>query len=394
MNQQTGKSLQTKVKTGLVKLFLLVFSVILISQAATLFAQETITVSGKVTNMSENGDPLDGLSVILHENSDELLGETEYQLSENSEFIFEDIIYDPNKQYGVSIIFKGALYGVNLDLSMGSVSDLEIQVFESIRSDELLKASLVSILINDVNTETKSVSILEIVKLVNDSDLTYVPGPAPMQLLRFSLPEGSYNLMIDSSLITAEIFQVDKGFGISASLPPGEHDIFFSYDMPYDSGKYELSKNLRYGADILRVVSPVDLVDIGDTSHGDFEEALIGERKYNVLEVTDITKGETLMLSIEDLPMPSTSQRFSSAFKSIRWELAVPVALGIIVIFSAGSIIWLNSRNKSDSTSEDIAIDKPEIAMLIELKQMYAEGKITEEEYQHKTEIIKKILDE
>jgi len=200
--------------------------------------------------------------------------------------------------------------------------------------------------------------------------------------------------MIDSSLIAAEFFQVDKGFGMSASLPPGEHDIFFSYDMPYDSGKYELSKNLRYGADILRVVSAVNLVDIGDTSHGDFEEALIGQKKYNVLEVTNIKKGETLILPIEDLPMPSATQRFSSAFKSIRWELAAPVALGIIVIFSAGYIIWLNSKNKSDSTSGNIAIDKPEIAMLIELKQMYAKGKITEEEYQHKTELIKKILDE
>ena len=78
MNQPTGKILQTKVKTVLVKLFLLVFSLILISQATTISAQETITVSGKVTNMSENGDPLDGLSVILHENSDELLGEKEF----------------------------------------------------------------------------------------------------------------------------------------------------------------------------------------------------------------------------------------------------------------------------------------------------------------------------
>lgn len=386
--------MQIKVKPVLVKLFLLISSLILISEATTIFAQETITVSGKVINMSENGDLLNGSSVVLHENSDELLKETEYQLSENNEFIFSNIIYDPNKQYGVSIIFKGALYGVNLDLSMGSISNLEIQVFESIRSDELLKASLVSILINDVNTETKSISILEIIKLVNDSDLTYVPGPDPMQLLRFSLPEDAYNLMIDSSLIAAEFFQVDKGFGMSASLPPGEHDIFFSYDMPYDSGKYELSKNLRYGADILRVVSAVNLVDIGDTSHGDFEEALIGQKKYNVLEVTNIKKGETLILPIEDLPMPSATQRFSSAFKSIRWELAAPVALGIIVIFSAGYIIWLNSKNKSDSTSGNIAIDKPEIAMLIELKQMYAKGKITEEEYQHKTELIKKILDE
>ena len=386
--------MKIKAKPVLFHLFWLAFGVILLSHGATAFAAEPITVSGKVTNMSQNGDPLDGLSVVLHENSADILGETEYKLSENNEFIFENIIYEPNKQYGVSIIFKGALYGLNLDLSLGSISDLEIEVFEPIRSDELLKASLVSILINSVNVETKSISVLEIIKLVNDSDLTYVPGPAPMQLLRFSLPEGAYNLMIDSSLVCAEIFQVDKGFGLSASLIPGEHDIFFSYDMPYDSKTYQISKNLRYGAEILRVVAAVDLVSLGETSHGDFEESLIGERKYNVLEVANIVKEEGLLVTLEDLPIPSAPQRFSTAFKSIRWELAVPVALGIIVIFSAGTIIWLNSKNKSNHKSQLSNRDNPELSLLHELDQMYADGKISEETYSHKKEMIKKILDD
>ena len=386
--------MKIKAKPVLFHLFWLAFGVILLSHGATAFAAEPITVSGKVTNMSQNGDPLDGLSVVLHENSADILGETEYKLSENNEFIFENIIYEPNKQYGVSIIFKGALYGLNLDLSLGSISDLEIEVFEPIRSDELLKASLVSILINSVNVETKSISVLEIIKLVNDSDLTYVPGPAPMQLLRFSLPEGAYNLMIDSSLLGAEIFQVDKGFGLSASLIPGEHDIFFSYDMPYDSKTYQISKNLRYGAEILRVVAAVDLVSLGETSHGDFEESLIGERKYNVLEVANIVKEEGLLVTLEDLPIPSAPQRFSTAFKSIRWELAVPVALGIIVIFSAGTIIWLNSKNKSNHKSQLSNRANPELSLLHELDQMYADGKISEETYSHKKEMIKKILDD
>lgn len=386
--------MKIKAKPVLFHVFLLAFGVILLSHGTTAFAAGPITVSGKVTNMSQNGDPLDGLSVVLHENSADILGETEYKLSENNEFIFENIIYEPNKQYGVSIIFKGALYGLNLDLSLGSISDLEIEVFEPIRSDELLKASLVSILINSVNVETKSISVLEIIKLVNDSDLTYVPGPAPMQLLRFSLPEGAYNLMIDSSLLGAEIFQVDKGFGLSASLIPGEHDIFFSYDMPYDSKTYQISKNLRYGAEILRVVAAVDLVSLGETSHGDFEESLIGERKYNVLEVANIVKEEGLLVTLEDLPIPSAPQRFSTAFKSIRWELAVPVALGIIVIFSAGTIIWLNSKNKSNHKSQLSNRDNPELSLLHELDQMYADGKISEETYSHKKEMIKKILDD
>tara|TARA_Y100000590_G_scaffold306078_1_gene345305 strand:- start:7371 stop:8531 length:1161 start_codon:yes stop_codon:yes gene_type:complete len=383
-----------KAKRVLFDAFWLAFGIILLFHGATAFAADPITVSGKVTNMSQNGDPLEGLSVVLHENSIDIFDETEYTLSENNEFIFENIIYDPNKQYGVSIIFKGALYGLNLDLSLGSIVNLEIKVFEPIRSDELLKASLVSILINGVNSETKSISVLEIIKLVNDSDQTYVPGPSPMQLLRFSLPEGAYNLMIDSSLVTAEIFQVDKGFGLSASLPPGEHDIFFSYEIPYDSTTYQISKNLRYGAELLRVVSAVDLVGLGDTSHGVFEETLIGERNYNVLEVANITKGESLLVNLENLPLPSTSQRFSTAFKSIRWELAVPVALGIIVIFCVGTIIWLNNKSRAKDETHINNKNKPELSLLNDLERMYVNGKITEETYRHKKDIISKMIED
>ncbi|MBR62147.1 MAG: hypothetical protein CL904_05775 [Dehalococcoidia bacterium] len=386
--------MKIKAKRVLFDAFWLAFGIILLFHGATAFAADPITVSGKVTNMSQNGDPLEGLSVVLHENSVDIFDETEYTLSENNEFIFENIIYDPNKQYGVSIIFKGALYGLNLDLSLGSIVNLEIKVFEPIRSDELLKASLVSILINGVNSETKSISVLEIIKLVNDSDLTYVPGPAPMQLLRFSLPEGAYNLMIDSSLVTAEIFQVDKGFGLSASLPPGEHDIFFSYEIPYDSTTYQISKNLRYGAELLRVVSAVDLVGLGDTSHGVFEETLIGERNYNVLEVANITKGESLLVNLENLPLPSTSQRFSTAFKSIRWELAVPVALGIIVIFCVGTIIWLNNKSRGKDETHINNKNKPELSLLNDLERMYVNGKITEENYRHKKDIISKMIED
>ena len=84
--------MKIKAKPVLFHVFLLAFGVILLSHGTTAFAAGPITVSGKVTNMSQNGDPLDGLSVVLHENSADILGETEYKLSENNEFIFENII--------------------------------------------------------------------------------------------------------------------------------------------------------------------------------------------------------------------------------------------------------------------------------------------------------------
>lgn len=374
-------------------LALMVLTIILIQPSQAVAQENTISVSGLVTNMSKNGDSLDGLSVTLHENSEDIFGETEYQLSEDGKFLFENLVFDPNTQYGVSVIYKGALYGLNLDLSQGSPSPIEIQIFETIRSDELLKASLSSILINAIDVETKSISVLEIIKIVNDSDLTYVPGPAPMQILRFGLPEGAYNLMVDSSLIAPDIFQVDRGFGLSATLPPGEYDIFFSYDVPYKSNVYELRKTLRYGADTLRVVSGIEVINFADTSHGSFEVTMIGERLYNVLEASNLARNDDLSLTLIDLPTPSIKQRFSYAFRSIRWELAIPAGLGIIMVPAACLILWLNRKKKILTSSSITQESELLLRLLDELEQKHAEGDFDQEQYIHRKEILKKMLD-
>ncbi len=371
----------------------MVLTIILIQPSQAVAQENTISVSGLVTNMSKNGDSLNGLSVILHENSEDIFGETEYQLSEDGKFLFENLVFDPNTQYGVSVIYKGALYGLNLDLSQGSPSPIEIQIFETIRSDELLKASLSSILINAIDVETKSISVLEIIKIVNDSDLTYVPGPAPMQILRFGLPEGAYNLMVDSSLIAPDIFQVDRGFGLSATLPPGEYDIFFSYDVPYKSNVYELRKTLRYGADTLRVVSGIEVINFADTSHGSFEVTMIGERLYNVLEASNLARNDDLSLTLIDLPTPSIKQRFSYAFRSIRWELAIPAGLGIIMVPAACLILWLNRKKKILTSSSITQESELLLRLLDELEQKHAKGDFDQEQYIHRKEILKKMLD-
>ena len=64
---------------------------------------------------------------------------------------------------------------------------------------------------------------LEIVNVVNIGDRTYVPGPEPMNLLRFGLPAGSSELQIDTQLIAADALQVDRGFALTANVPPVEH---------------------------------------------------------------------------------------------------------------------------------------------------------------------------
>ena len=70
-----------------------------------------LTIQGRVVNGTEGGDPVEGLPVVFHQNSVDMLNESRTAAGPDGGFIFRDIIYDPDIAYGVSVIYKGALYG-------------------------------------------------------------------------------------------------------------------------------------------------------------------------------------------------------------------------------------------------------------------------------------------
>ena len=71
-----------------------------------------------------------------------------------------------------------------------------------------------SIVLASVDPMEGKVWILEMADLNNTGDKTYVPGTGPMSLVRFGLPEGYFELSVDTDLSNVEILSVDKGFEI------------------------------------------------------------------------------------------------------------------------------------------------------------------------------------
>jgi hypothetical protein len=326
---------------------------------------------------------------VFHHNTAEALGEDDALAGADGSFAFTGISYEPGTAYGVSVIYKGALYGVNLDLSVGSPEPLEVTVYEPIRSDEVLRAELVSVLISVVDPVTETLSVLEIVRLVNDSDLAYVPGPAPMQIIRFGLPEGTTGLQVDTSFLIAEIFEVDLGFGVSASVPPGVHEVLYSYQVPYSGASRVITRNQRYGADLLRVVIPRDVAGLADPSIGSPGTVDIGEQPYNVLEVADVPKNHELSFTLTGLPEQGFGDRLSNQFRSIRWELTAPVALGVLVAIAAAFVLWRNRRAgpvRLAAIGADAPLDEREaiLEMITDLDEDRREGDISEEDYRRR----------
>ena len=216
---------------------------------------QTRVVEGSIFNATQGGGGVGGLPVTLHQIS--ALGPLNLQTDSDDQgrFRFEDISFDPARAYGVSVRYQGAIYGTDLDLSEGSPPPLRITIYDASSDDTIVSVASASLLLASVDRANQTVAALEIVNLANGSDHAYVPGADPMQLLRFGLPPGATGLQVDTRLIDADYAQVDRGFALFASVPPGEHQLTFSYRFPYEGDELTLEKSYRYGAGNIRVLA-------------------------------------------------------------------------------------------------------------------------------------------
>jgi hypothetical protein len=280
----------------------------------------------------------EGLMVVLHENGISGRNERTATSGPSGAFRFQ-ISYDAQVEYGVSVEWMGALYGTDLDLSGGSPEPVTLTVYDATSDRSVLIGGASSLLISDVDAAAETIWALEIVQIINESSLTYVPGLEPMNLIRFGLPPGAAGLQIDTSILGADVLQVDRGFALTASVPPGEYDIMFAYNFPYSGNETSFVKTIRYGASQIRVLASVDLVGlVVDELEGG--KAKIGSREYKVYEGTNIPKETVLSVVLLGLPQASLIDRIGHRMKGMRFEYLAPIALGVMLATSLGLAVW------------------------------------------------------
>ena len=305
-------------------------------------AQETAAtqrvVEGVIVNGTAGADGASagGQTVTLHRVGADGIQDLSAESDPDGAFRFE-FEYDPDLAYGVSVRYQDAVYGTDLDLSAGSPDPVELTVYESTSDDGVISARSASILLAAADPVDLTVAALEIVRLVNDTDTAYVPGEGVMELLRFGLPAGATGLTLDTRLIGADFIQVDRGFALLASVPPGEYDVMFSYRFPYESDEFTLSKTYRYGADSLRALAAEEVMSIESAELGEPKTERIGERQYRILEAEGFTRGAAVSIRLSGLPTPDAADRVGASVDGIRFEYAAPAALALLM---AGLLIY------------------------------------------------------
>ena len=307
---------------------------LLVSLAAALLAvaasglagatPEGISIQGRVANPTLGGQPAPGLEVVLHREGLTLHEHEETITNAEGRFRFDGVVYEPDLTYGVTVVYQGALYGADLDLSAGPPPMFTLAVYESTSSQDALTVSRASVLLAGVDVESQTLWALEIVEVVNDTEMTYVPGPEPMSLLRFGLPPGATDLEVNTRLLGADLIQVDKGFAVTASVPPGAHEVMYAYSFPYAGEEIELRRNFPYGAERLRFLAAPDVATIISGDLEGPETVEVGGRDLQLLSASGLPRGPGLPWTSWTCRGRPLARRSAPGSPTPPWSLSLP----------------------------------------------------------------------
>ena len=375
-----------------------VFIGVILSQSYLLASEpENYRVNGKIKNGTSNGEVPAGLSVALHsEHLEKGAGMFHTFTEADGSFEFPSIEVEEYTLYGVSVINQGATYPQNVNPSEGV--PVEIEVFDAVDSDDVVTGFNASVLFTNVDPMTRRVSIMEMITLINESRLTYVPAGGPMDLLRFGLPGGSDQLIVDTNLPGADWIQVDRGFALIASVPPGKHEVMYVYSVPYENSFLEYEKTWRYGTGSLRVVSEEGLVDFQTDLGVDYQSVEIGGIDYRVQEAPDIQRGLKTMFRLTDLPAPTFRQSLSQGYNSMRYEFVGPVSLAILLsvggLYGTWRVVQIRRRSLVDRRGWFPGSDERQVIedMISELDYLLEEGSLGIDEHRRRSEILNRRL--
>ena len=305
-------------------LLLIVFVFLLCNLFAfKIYADSESNISGKVTNQTMNGSNVEGVEIFLH-------------ISDLSGEILET-------QKTLIVEYQGVIYS-NI-IQPEDINGINISVYDAVTDDSIISISSNSILFSDVDLISKKISILEMVNISNSSDLTYTPNDNPMSLIRFSLPNSWENLQVDSNLLQAQVLQVNLGFSLMTNIPPGVHEILYSYEISYEDSDYIFNRSIPYGIDSLKIFILPEFMKIDDISLGAPEIIEFNKKEYSIFEVKSLEKGSDFQYKLTDLPIASFIDNLKNDFSNIRFEYMSSVIL-ILLLVTAPLYVLINKKKQ------------------------------------------------
>ena len=316
-----------------------------------LFAQpqDGFAVSGAVINGTEGGGIPAGVTVLLHRfgagsGSVDTFEET---TDADGVFRFDRVpAVSDGDSLALAVDYRETRY--TKVLSQSEIAEpVELTVYEFTRDVGVVTTTEQSIIVAGIDSATRRMAAVQLFTLENRSDTTLVPdlSAPPMigqfSFLRFSLPPSATDLDVSTNLVGGEVIPVGTGFAITAPVPPGRHQVSFTFTLPYEGNEVAWRDNTLQGAESLNLLIPSEFGNIGVGGLAPSDGFSVGEVTYRVWGVEELGPGEGVSITLSGLPEPAWIDRVGNPLSEARfWFGALPIVVGVTLAGLLGWGIW------------------------------------------------------
>ena len=369
------------------KLFIttLIFVFIFFQQGHISADDITISISGSIENKTKNSDSSKEYLIKLFKliNNSEEINEISSTKTVKSKFSFPKITIDETEK--LFLVTENDGLSVITELQPNKKwDDLNIEIYDRGTNLDYIKITEYSLMIPQTNSMDGKMSVLGLITLENSGDKTFQadlskPDLSGFDLLRFSLPEGFSDLNVDSDLPPGNVMEIPTGFALSNPVPPGIHQIIFSYSSLTINSKFSFNLKLPFGADKVRILMNAPEGIIKGEGLKSLEKIKIDENFYTISEGTDYDRGSNIELELSSF---AESKNISSIFTFFETNLYkiiliffISLTLLLLIIYS----VFLSMKNNPD---HKLSEERERLILKIdELKKSLQSGKISKEEY-------------
>jgi len=360
---------------------------LLLAMSLLVSAQQSAVFSGKVVNRTEGGASPAGLQVTLRTlDSNRTIEDKTTKVNEAGQFQFEDVTIAEDYAYGLFADYQNVRYSMQI-VSVPPTAPLELSIYEAGATGDAILFDNNVMIIGWTDAEKGVIGILESVAIVNSSDRSFVSNveqTGTMDFLRFSLPPSYLNLDVQSNLGGGQVVPIDRGFGLTTPIPPGRHEILFTYLIEYEGSVLSFMRAFPFGANSFEVMIPEDLATLTIPGLEVIDSANIGDTRFFTVQGRDISRDTKFEITIQGLPQPSFLQSVHSTLGGSTVALiGIPTFLGLVL---AGLLIYVMALRLSKiPLAVTVATEGDRqalIASIARLDDRFEKGEMSQREYE------------
>ena len=356
------------------------------------------TITGTVVNGTAGGDVPADVTVTLYFLRDGEIMEQRTQVTgSDGAYRFVDLPTDPVLSFVAVAAYERVPYNTE-ELHFSENTEIQaapLTVYEASRDESVVSVVTNVLIIAPGEERSGMLSVLEVVRLNNRSDRTYLAtgvagGGQPMNILRFALPPDAQDLTMISGLSSDNVVQIDRGFGVFMPLLPGEREVAFGYQVPYSGSRLDLRKRTVYPTEQFAVLAAEEHALEFNTDQLEVNATPIGQRRYLVGTINALGARQEVSVQIAGLPTPSLQVRLERLYNRARdTQATLFILLGIVLIVPVLYAVYRMRgglrRKAGDVPAGATAAPLTAETLLLEIAQLdddYAAGAVTEAEYQ------------